>query len=213
MALANLDDVLGSALAGTKGGKRPGAGRKGKREAASARSDLRNVLGASGESPPVVTPQPVSDPNSIEDLFGGPPPTIDKPPVPPREEFKVDEATAARYADGRARKEIAQANMAELKYLIHLGDYVKREHVRVTSARAISAFVQQMRGVRDTLERKFSVPPAVAERVDECIDEALDQLAHAFQKIYEDADAEEAELIDEEKTRLRKEAEEDNQGQ
>lgn len=93
-----------------------------------------------------------------------------------------------------ARNAHFAAALKQQKLRVMLGEYVKRDAVRATSAKALSALVQNCRGIRDTLERRHGVAPHVAAIVDECIDDALDQLAQQFQKLHEVAGTREREL-------------------
>lgn len=95
-----------------------------------------------------------------------------------------------------ARNAHYAAALKREKLRVMLGEFVPREAVRTMTAKVFAAFVQQCRGIRDALERRHGVTPQIAAVVDECIDEALDQLAQGFKKAYEEAAARERELAD-----------------
>lgn len=87
----------------------------------------------------------------------------------------------------RARHDWYAAERKRFALQVDRGMYVPRESVRTQSAKAIAAFVQTARSVRDTLERRHSVSPKVAALVDDVLDGALDELAEKFRAIHEDA--------------------------
>lgn len=93
--------------------------------------------------------------------------------VKPAESVALDKA--------RARKEAANADMAEIDVKIKMGQFGDREQFRQASATAIASMVQTLRSIPDNLERKLGIAPEVAQEVGDQIDAALDELASEFE--------------------------------
>jgi phage terminase Nu1 subunit (DNA packaging protein) len=106
-----------------------------------------------------------------------------------RKSAAVEEGSASAhilYAKARAQKEAFAAKLAELDFKIKSGEYVSREHVRQSSATAISTIAQGLRSIPDNLERKLGLPHAVIDEVTLVIDEAMAALAEELRGIYGD---------------------------
>lgn len=93
--------------------------------------------------------------------------------VKPPEAVELDKA--------RARKEAANAALAELELAKKTGAQVDRMAVRQASATALASLVQSLRSIPDNLERRLGVSPEVAQAVGEMIDATLDTLADEFE--------------------------------
>lgn len=93
--------------------------------------------------------------------------------VKPPESVALDKA--------RARKEAANADMAELEVKIKVGQFGDREQFRQAAATAVASMVQTLRSIPDNLERKLGISPEVAQEVGNQIDAALDELADEFE--------------------------------
>lgn len=89
----------------------------------------------------------------------------------------------ADLAANKARNEAAKADLNELELRIKSGEYVARVAVREETATALSTLAQSLRSVPDNLERKLGVSPEVAEEVGRLIDEALNDVADAFEQL------------------------------
>ncbi|MDP2262669.1 MAG: hypothetical protein Q8K24_05870 [Hydrogenophaga sp.] len=85
------------------------------------------------------------------------------------------------YDKAKARKEAANAAMAEIELEVKTGRYGDRAAFRQASATALSSLVQTLRSIPDNIERKLGVSPEVAQSVGELIDAALDDLADEFE--------------------------------
>lgn len=85
------------------------------------------------------------------------------------------------YDKARARKEMANAGLAELDLQVKSGMYVARESVRQASATALSSVSQSLRSIPDNIERKLGVSAEVAEEVGRQIDAVLNDLADEFE--------------------------------
>lgn len=92
---------------------------------------------------------------------------------PPPEKVDFDVA--------RARKESAQADLAELEYKRRSGQYIARAAVRQASAHALASVAQSLRSIPDNLERKFGLLPEQAEAIGESIDAVLKDLGEEFE--------------------------------
>lgn len=84
---------------------------------------------------------------------------------------------ARDFDTAKARKETSLANMHELNFKIKSGEFVERAAVREASATLLSNLAQSLRGIPDNLERKFHLPPDVAEEIEKVIDAALGDVA------------------------------------
>lgn len=102
---------------------------------------------------------------------------------------KTDEENATPalvlYNESRARKEAAQASMAELDLGVKAGQLLQRDAIKSASSIAFASFVQQMRSLPDNLEREFGISPLVAEQIGKAIDEALADLSKQFKAMSE----------------------------
>lgn len=92
---------------------------------------------------------------------GPKPPGYEKPQV------------AKDFDAAKMRKERALADMHELNYKIKSGEYISRAAVREASATLLSNLAQSLRSLPDNLERKFNLPPEVAEQIERVIDASL----------------------------------------
>lgn len=88
------------------------------------------------------------------------------------------------YAKARAKKEAHLAQMAELEYKIKSGEYLPRDEIRQGSATAFATVAQSLRSIPDTLERKYGIPPEVAEKVGLLIDDAMADLAEQLERLH-----------------------------
>ena len=100
--------------------------------------------------------------------------------------MKPPEAVA--FDKARARKEQANAEMAELELAKKTRSQVDRIAVRQASATALASLVQSLRSIPDNLERRLGLSPEVAQAVGEMIDASLDTVADEFQLMTADAD-------------------------
>lgn len=98
-----------------------------------------------------------------------------KPPgySPPPERADFDKA--------RARNEQAKAELNELELAIKRGEFVERAVIRQETATALATIAQTLRSVPDNLERTLGVSPEIALEVGLMIDNALNDLAVAFE--------------------------------
>ena len=76
-----------------------------------------------------------------------------------------------------------KADLAELEFRKVSGELVDRSEVRRASATALATLAQGLRSVRDIVERKYNVSPEIADAIGKEIDDALDNLATAFEKM------------------------------
>jgi len=83
----------------------------------------------------------------------------------------------------KARHEKIKADLAELEFRKVSGELVDRSEVRRASATALATLAQGLRSVRDIVERKYNVSPEIADAIGKEIDDALDNLATAFEKM------------------------------
>lgn len=103
---------------------------------------------------------------------------------PPADETSVSRAEAkAEYEEQRARHERIKADNAELELLKRKGQLLEREAVELAAATAASVLVQSLRGLRDTLERKYALPIEALEAVDTEIDSALHNVSLAYKAL------------------------------
>lgn len=86
------------------------------------------------------------------------------------------------YEAARARHEAAKADNAELEFKIKSGQWVERAVVRQVQATAYATISQTLRSVPDNLERR-GVPVDICERVGLYLDDALNDLADAFEML------------------------------
>jgi phage terminase Nu1 subunit (DNA packaging protein) len=91
------------------------------------------------------------------------------------DDFKV-------YAAARARLEVAKANLAELNFKIASGQYIERAAVREASATAFARCAQAIRSIPDNLERKLSISPDLAQRIEDEVHITLASLSEALAK-------------------------------
>jgi hypothetical protein len=63
--------------------------------------------------------------------------------------------------------------MHELNFKVKSGEYVARDAVREACSTLLSNLAQSMRGIPDNLERKFHLPPDVAEEIEKVINASL----------------------------------------
>lgn len=108
-----------------------------------------------------------------------------KPPsyVAPKERIDLDKA--------KARNEQAKAELNELELAIKRGEFVERIAVKQSTATAFATLAQTLRSVPDNLERKLGVSPEVALEVGLLIDNALNDIANAFEEMVGVAETEE----------------------
>lgn len=103
-------------------------------------------------------------------------------------------SVAVRFAQARARKETALADLNELSFKVKSGEFVSRDAVRQGAATVLAALAQSLRSLPDTLERKHSLAPEVIQMVEIEIDAALLDASSELQRLSEDAS--EAEQIE-----------------
>lgn len=84
----------------------------------------------------------------------------------------------------KARHEKLKADLAEIELRTRSGELVMRAETQRAAATALSTLAQALRSVPDTLERKHNVSPEIAEAVGKEIDDALDNLASAFEMMH-----------------------------
>lgn len=101
--------------------------------------------------------------------------------MPPAERIDYDAA--------RARNEAAKAALNELELKVKTGEYVARAEVRQATATALATLAQTLRSVPDNLERKKGIGPEVASEVAIQIDNALNEVASAFEVLNREAAA------------------------
>lgn len=177
--LTDLKDISDQVAADGRGGRRPGAGRKGK-AGAKAKSETDK-------------PEPVAEIRSVESLLkDGTPTPLDIPPPEQQEgdhgalNFTLIHSPGAYYATAKARKEMALAAKAELEFRVKSKQYLPREAVRSAMATAFQSVAQALRSIPDNLERKLGVSPEVAETVSSAIDEAMGDLAFALEQMHQE---------------------------
>ena len=95
--------------------------------------------------------------------------------VPPKERIDLDKA--------KARNEQAKAELNELELAIRRGEFVERAAVKQFTATAFATLAQTLRSVPDNLERKLGVSAEVALEVGILIDNALNDIANAFEEM------------------------------
>lgn len=100
--------------------------------------------------------------------------------VPTQEKVDFDVA--------RARNELAKAELNELELAIKRGEYVERIAIREMASTAMATMAQTLRSVPDNLERKLGVSPEVALEVGMLLDNALNDIANAFEEMVKNAD-------------------------
>lgn len=120
--------------------------------------------------------------------LGGPPPKSTterrggaRPGSGPKTEGYVKPPESVALDKARARKEAANADLAELDVKIKTGQFGDRAQFRQAAATALASMVQTLRSIPDNLERKLGVAPEVAQEVGDQIDAALDELADEFE--------------------------------
>jgi hypothetical protein len=91
------------------------------------------------------------------------------------------------YAVARAKKESWLAKTVELDYRIKQGEYVARDVVRGECAKAFSAVAQTLRSLPDALERREGISPALAEKISQYLDDAMNTLCEDFKRLAGDA--------------------------
>lgn len=94
------------------------------------------------------------------------------------------------YDVARARNELAKAELNELDLAIKRGEFVDRGSVREMAATALATLAQTLRSVPDNIERKMGASPEIAVEVGELIDNALDDIANAFDALLMQAEDE-----------------------
>lgn len=109
---------------------------------------------------------------------------------------KTGETQAEKFAEGRARKELANAQKAEVDAAIALGAVVDRIAVREACAKAFAACSQSLDSIPDDLERTLGVEPDVTIRVRDLIDAAKAALAADLQKMFEDGSLHADEMLE-----------------
>ena len=82
----------------------------------------------------------------------------------------------------KARHEKAKADLAELDYKVKSNQYVDRAVVRQVTATVLAGFVQTMRSVSDTMERK-GIAPEVCIQIDTIINDALAEVGAEFRML------------------------------
>lgn len=165
---ANIHDLAAAALAGTKGGKRPGAGRK---------PGVKDAPGHKRKYTPR-KPKDESVNADIDDLLGPARGTIDP-------EMEGGEAGAAtRYADSRANKEAALAGLAELRLRVQSGLYLPKEAFEHGTAVAHQTVAQALRSIPDNLERKLGISPEVSLAIGQAIEDALGDLSTTMEALF-----------------------------
>lgn len=103
---------------------------------------------------------------------------------PPADETTPSRAEAkAEYEEQRARHERLKADKAEIELRQRMGELLERSNVELAAATAASVLVQSLRGLRDTLERKYSLPIEALEAVDAEIDAALQNISVAYRAL------------------------------
>ena len=119
-----------------------------------------------------------------------------KPGTKTARDKQTGETQAAKYAEGRARKELAQAQKAEVDAALALGSVVDRLAVREACAKAFAACSQSLDSIPDDLERTLGVDPDVTMRVREQIDAAKAALAADLKRMFEEGNLLADEMID-----------------
>ena len=153
-------DLMGDGrVVSTRGGRRPGAGRK------------------KGYSPKRA--------KELEAAALAAAPTIDNEPEPPQDEAEVITSTALKKAQAVARKESALADLNELDYKVKSGQYLERAAFREAAATVLSELAQALRSLPDALERKHALPPKVIQDVERTVDEALASAAAGLEMFTE----------------------------
>lgn len=104
-----------------------------------------------------------------------------RPGSGPKPEGYVKPPESVALDKARARKEAANAELAELDVKIKTGRFGDREQFRQASATIIASMVQTMRSMSDNLERKLGISPELAQEISNQIDAALDELADEFE--------------------------------
>ena len=131
------------------------------------------------------------EPSPVKSRKGGARPGAGRKPngyVKPPEKVNFDVA--------RARKENAQADLAELEYGRKRGALIERYAVRDACSHALSAVAQSLRSLPDLLERRHGLTPEQAEAATETIDAALSALSDTLQQIHDNGEGYEDERAD-----------------
>ena len=178
---ADIHELAKAALAGTKGGKRPGAGRKvGSKDGPNVTRNYTPRKKKSDAGPDM--------PLDISDLLGGVPASTPRSALSPLMDDNIDGDTSATlYAQSRARKEDALASLAELRLKTQSALYLPKAAFVHGNAVAQQTIAQALRTIPDTLERKLGVTPAVASEVATYIEAALGELSIALEEIFNEA--------------------------
>lgn len=111
-----------------------------------------------------------------------------RPGTGPKPKGYVKPPEAVAFDKARARKEAANAELAELELAKKTGAQVDRIAVRQASATALASLVQTLRSIPDNLERRLGVSPELAQAVGEMIDAALDTVADEFELMTSNAE-------------------------
>ena len=103
-------------------------------------------------------------------------------PAPVKEAIaqKIETAGVSDIYVSKARKEEAQASMAELELRIKSEQYVSRDAVRTVSARMLATLAQALRSIPDNVERQFALRPEQVQMIADLVDDALDEAATAL---------------------------------
>ena len=92
-------------------------------------------------------------------------------------------AETLEYERERTRNERAKADLNELEFKIKSKEYVPRAAVQQAAATLLASLAQSLRSLPDTLERKFNLPPDVAERIGEEIDHQLNLISSELEML------------------------------
>lgn len=84
---------------------------------------------------------------------------------------------AKKLDESRARKEAAQADMAELNFKKESGEYLSRSAFREASATLLAELAQTLRSLPDQLERRHALAAPVVVAIEKDIDAALTSLS------------------------------------
>lgn len=98
----------------------------------------------------------------------------------PKPKGYVKPQAAQDFDSAKLRKERSLADMHELNYKVKSGQYVERAAVREAAATLLASLAQSLRGIPDNLERKFNLPPDVAEDIERVINAALGDVAEGL---------------------------------
>lgn len=87
----------------------------------------------------------------------------------------------ADFEQERARHEKIKADEREFEFGVKKGEYLPRVAQKQAAATALAVLTQSLRSIPDNVERSLGLAPEVVEQIAIQIDEALSEVATAFE--------------------------------